>query len=91
MAEVSIDVRATPNPNALKFVLDRPSTDGAPRSFRSPEDAAGDPLGARLMAVSGVESVFMTADFISVTKAGNADWEQVVPAVTRAIEAGFGA
>jgi hypothetical protein len=43
------------------------------------------------MAVSGVESVFMTADFISVTKAGNADWEQVVPAVTRAIEAGFGA
>jgi hypothetical protein len=89
MANVSIDVQATPNPNALKFVLDRPSTGGAPRSFRSPEEAADDPMGRSLLAVAGVESIFMTANFISVTKSVDAQWEHLVPEVTRAIEAGF--
>jgi hypothetical protein len=86
---MSIDVQATPNPNALKFVLDRLTTAGAPRSFRSAEEAADDPLGRSLMALAGVESVFMTANFISVTKTADTQWEQLVPELTRAIEAGF--
>jgi hypothetical protein len=89
MGKVSIDVQATPNPNALKFVIDRPTTDGAPRSFRSVEEAAGNPMGTGLLEVAGVESVFMTANFISVMKTEGAQWEQIVPEVTRAIEDGF--
>ena len=89
MAKVSIDVQATPNPNALKFVLDRPTTDGGPRSFRSLEEATDSPIGSGLLAVGGVESIFMTANFISVTKTEDAQWEQLVPEVTRAIEEGF--
>jgi len=89
MSEIAIDVQPTPNPNAMKFALDRPTTDGSPRSFRSAGEAGGNKLAAGLMAIEGVASIFMTANFISVNKTDEAQWDTLVPAITEAIQAGF--
>ena len=89
MSEPTVDVQPTPNPNALKFTLDRPSTDGAPQTFASAEAAAGHAVAEALFAIEGVVNVFMTANFISINKAPGAAWEAIVPAATDAITKGY--
>ena len=87
-----IDVRpeATPNPNAIKFTLDRPSTSGKAQTFRAGSDPAESPLGARIFALDGVTNVFMTANFVSVTKEDDIDWSALAPLVVAEIKAHFG-
>jgi len=80
----------TPNPNAVKFTLDRPSTEGRAQTFRAGSDPAESPLGARIFALDGVTNVFMTSDFVSVTKEDDADWNELVPRVMDELQAHFG-
>jgi hypothetical protein len=89
MADVSIDVQMTPNPNALKFTLDRATTGGSPRTYRSVAEAEDSPAAKGLLGIKGIVSVFMTANFISVNKTPEADWDDIVPAAVEAIRAGF--
>jgi len=86
---VEVTPELTPNPNALKFTLDRPSTEKRNETFRAGSDPAASPLGAAVFAVDGVASVFMAADFVSVTKEPGADWDLVAPAVIDAIRGHF--
>ena len=86
---MDIPPEATPNPNAIKFTLDRPSVEGRGQTFRAGSDPAGSPLGARIFALDGVTNVFMTANFVSVTKEDDADWDELVPRVIEELEAHF--
>jgi NFU1 iron-sulfur cluster scaffold homolog, mitochondrial len=79
----------TPNPNAVKFTLDRPATAGRSQTFRAGSDPAESPLGARIFALDGVTNVFMTANFVSVTKEDDADWNELVPRVIDELQAHF--
>ncbi|HEX2849893.1 MAG TPA: NifU N-terminal domain-containing protein [Acidimicrobiales bacterium] len=72
----------TPNPNALRFALD--VTFPAPISASSPADAAGNPFLEAVMAIDGVVSVFGTADFVTVTRGPDGDWDAIVPGVQAA-------
>lgn len=87
-----IDVRPepTPNPNALKFTLDRPSVEGRAQTFRAGSDPAESPLGARVFALDGVTNVFMTANFVSVTKEDDIAWDELAPLVIEELRAHFG-
>ena len=78
---------ATPNPNALKFTVE--AAFDAPRSFAAGGDT-DDPVAGPLLAIDGVTSVFMSADFVTLTKSPDADWESIVPAATEVLEAAFG-
>ena len=73
----------TPNPNALRFSLD--VTLSEPLSASSAADAGGSPLLSALFDIAGVASVFGTADFITVTRAAGADWNEIVPLVQQAV------
>ncbi len=88
---VVVTPEGTPNPNAVKFTLDRPATDGRPVTFRAGSDPADSPLGHAIFQLDGVTNVFMTADFVSVTKEPDAAWDDLLPAVIDAIERHFGA
>ena len=84
---VNVRYQPTPNPNAGKFTVDRPVVEGkASKSFYAAEQAAADPVAKALFELDGVASIFMVADFVTVTKAPEADWAALVPAVTAAIE-----
>lgn len=87
---VSVTPLPTPNPNALKFQLDRPSTDQRSETYRAGLDPAASPLGAAIFALGGVTNVFLTADFVSVTVENAAEWQTMVPKVIAVIEEHFG-
>jgi hypothetical protein len=71
-----ISFETTPNPNAKKCVLDGRISD-RPRSFRSSDDAMGDPTAAALFAIPGVTGVLMNGDWVTVNKAAEAAWGEV--------------
>lgn len=77
----------TPNPNALKFTVGKPV--GGPMTFTA-ANAAEDELAAILLAIPGVVSLFLTADFATITKSGDVSWDQIELPATAAIEAHFG-
>src|SRR5215216_5691412 len=84
------NIEETPNPNAVKFILKEPVTAGTTRSFHSAEEAAGDPLAAPLFAVGDVSSVFYMDKMITVEKADEADWDDLLPRLAVPIRAAEG-
>lgn len=81
-----IDIEPTPNPDALKFILDGSVLGAGSRSFDTPASAAQDPLAAALFAVNGVQSVFYMAQFVTVTKTPSVTWTDLQPSVINAIK-----
>ena len=70
----------TPNPNALKFTVGGHFP--TPLTFVAGRPA-DHPAAAALLALPGVTSVFMTADFVTISKATDAFWDEITPAVRR--------
>ena len=87
---IDVTPEPTPNPNAVKFTLDRPAVEGRSQTFRAGSDPADSPLGARLFALDGVTNVFMVSNFVSVTKEDDADWNELVPRVIDELQDHFG-
>ncbi|KAI1188467.1 scaffold protein Nfu/NifU N terminal-domain-containing protein [Nemania serpens] len=97
---IFIQTENTPNPDALKFLPNHPvipAEFGIPfieymnaRSTISPPYPS--PLAANLMNTDGVTSVFYGADFITVSKAPDANWAHIRPEIfsliTEAISSG---
>lgn len=73
--------QTTPNPNALKCFLSGSISD-RPKSFRRPEESAGDELATKFFAIPGVTSLLINSDWMTVNKSGEADW----PVVKRGVE-----
>ena len=82
---VQVIADPTPNPNSMKFTLDRTVIEKGGQSFRSPQDAEQSPLARRLFAVQGVQSLFLLNNFITVTREPDQDWDAIVPQVEAAI------
>lgn len=80
-------ISQTPNPNALKFTVG--AEFDAPRSF-SAAQPTDDPIAGPLLEIPGVTSVFMSADFVTLTKSPEAYWDEIVPAATGILEITFG-
>ncbi len=77
-----ITISPTPNPNALKFEVGKDV--GGPKTFAAGQDV-DDPLAAALLDLPGVMSVFMTADFVTLSKGPEGTWEDVAPEAQRLI------
>lgn len=70
---------STPNPQAVKILLDAPLS-AAPRSYRQPPAAdCSDTLAHALFAIEGVRVVLIHHEFVTVCKAPEAKW----PAIKR--------
>jgi Fe-S cluster biogenesis protein NfuA len=72
------DLEYTPNPNARKFVLKEPLTNGLARSFENAEQAQRDELAAKLFAIEHVTNVFYVDNWITVTQDGEGDWQNLL-------------
>jgi hypothetical protein len=82
-----VSVSQTPNPNALKFTVG--SDFDSPKSFAAGQ-ATDDPVAAPIIAIPGVTSVFMSADFVTVSKTPEAYWDEIAPAVSEILEEHYG-
>jgi hypothetical protein len=78
------EFQETPNPNAVKCILDRSPVE-QPRSFFNAQDAASDPIASRLFAIPGVTNVLMHVGWVTVSKDPKSTWKSVKPAVERAL------
>lgn len=82
MPYVVTETQPTPNPNALKFLLDRAITT-QPVSFLKPEAGVGDALAEKLFAIQGVTSLLLLGDFVTVNKTPDANWKGITAAVKK--------
>jgi hypothetical protein len=74
------EIVATPNPNAAKFILDKPVAQ-QPTSFFNAAAAKGHPLAEKLFAIDGVSSLLLLGDFVTVNKTPEAQWSKINPRV----------
>ena len=80
-----IQTESTPNPATLKFLPGQTVLEMGTADFPSAAAAEKSPLAARIFAVDGVTGVFFGTDFVTVTKAEDAAWEHIKPALLGAI------
>jgi len=76
---------STPNPSALKFVTNRMLLADGVVEYLSRDEAVLSPLALVLFDFSGVRSVFITANFVTVTKEEGYDWYDLMPILREAI------
>jgi len=77
---VTMYAEMTPNPATMKFVANKHLLiNGENLVFESLEEAKGySPLAEALFQFPFVEAVFMTGNFVTVTKTDNVDWDFIV-------------
>ncbi|MFT5540448.1 MAG: Fe-S cluster biogenesis protein NfuA [Alphaproteobacteria bacterium] len=80
-----IQTEQTPNPATLKFLPGRAVMEQGTADFTSVDVASRSPLAERLFAVDGVEGIFLGADFITVTKSDDRDWQVLKPMILGSI------
>ena len=80
-----IETAATPNPATVKFLPGRPVLPSGTLDFRDTQSARRSPLALRLFAIGSVTRVFLGADFITVTKVDDIEWQHLNPVVLGAI------
>jgi Fe-S cluster biogenesis protein NfuA len=80
-----IETEGTPNPATLKFLPGREVMPSGTADFPSSAAAGASPLAQALFALPGVSRVFLGADFVTVTKDWDSDWQMLRPQVLGAI------
>jgi Fe-S cluster biogenesis protein NfuA len=71
------DVDLTPNPHALKFILDQKLLKAETRQYPDKESANNDPFAKAIFDITGVVSVFYMDKFVTIEKAKDANWGQI--------------
>lgn len=82
---INVEVREVDDESIRQFFMDRGLTGQGLEVYSGPEDASSnkssDRLARRLFDVPGVAGVFLYANVLSVTKGGDATWDDMVPRV----------
>jgi Fe-S cluster biogenesis protein NfuA len=81
------DIQETPNPNAVKFILREPVSNGVAQQFASVDQAQTDTLAKSLFDVGSIVSVFYMDNMITVEKEDAADWDELLPTLAVPIRA----
>jgi Fe-S cluster biogenesis protein NfuA len=76
---VTVYAESTPNPASMKFVLNSYLLEEGSVEYTSKEQAAECPIAQQLFAFSGVSGVFITANFITISKNNDVDWYELMP------------
>lgn len=75
MMSVKLQIQSTPNPNALKFVLNTPVKTEGKATYKSAAECEYNPLAQALLAIEHVLEVYFFDNYITVTQDGNGDWD----------------
>jgi hypothetical protein len=74
-------IETTPSPNCIKLNLDEPMSD-KPLTLKRESDISDitdtPEVLQQLLSITGVQSVFLLRDFITLTRKGNVDWQPIL-------------
>jgi Fe-S cluster biogenesis protein NfuA len=74
-----IQTEETPNPSTLKFLPGREVLPDGSIDYKSAGEASNSPLAQTLFDVDGVVGVFLSDDFITITKRDDKEWHLMKP------------
>lgn len=74
---VSVYAEMTPNPAVLKFVANKRLVDHDALEFKNIDEAKPSPLAVRLFHFPFVKEIFISANYLSITKYDLVEWEEV--------------
>lgn len=75
---VSVYAEMTPNPNTMKFVVNKNLVEGPGLEFNTTIDSSISPIASKLLNFPFVDNVFISGNFITITKNDKIDWDMVV-------------
>src|SRR5688572_10002595 len=81
---VTVYAEMTPNPQAMKFVMDIYLCE-TPIEYSSLQQAEENLLAKKLFEFEGIKNVFILSNFITLTKEGNQDWYEMLSPIREAI------
>jgi Fe-S cluster biogenesis protein NfuA len=81
-----VKLENTPNPNALKLLLDGKILETGSRSYDHPSEAKGDPVATALFEIPDVKSVFFMPTFVTIVKEPAASWDGLAQQVSMVLE-----
>ena len=71
-----VQTEITPNPNSLKFIPGKPVSNNGSFEIIKKEDANNE-LIRNILSINGVIGVFLGADFLSINKSNDIEWEDI--------------
>lgn len=71
------DVDLTPNPHALKFILNERLLNLETRQYPDKQSAQSDPFAKGIFDIDGVVSVFYMDKFVTIEKSIESNWGQI--------------
>ena len=71
-----VQTEITPNPNSLKFIPGKSVSNNGSFEITKKEEADNE-LVRNLLSINGVTGIFLGADFLSINKSENIDWEDI--------------
>lgn len=83
---ITVYAESTPNPASMKFVLNSYLVEEGSVEYTSKEQAKECPLAVQLFSFSGISGVFITTNFITVSKNTDLDWYEFVPIIREFIK-----
>ncbi len=83
---IQISAEVTPNPNTLKFNVNKVMVSVGTMNFPDREKAKGNLLAEKLFEIDSVIGVMVGREFITVTKAPASSWQAIVEPVTATIK-----
>jgi Fe-S cluster biogenesis protein NfuA len=75
--EIKTMVQRTPNPNALKFILNIPVKTAGKVMYKNAQQCAHNPMAAALFTVPNITEVYFYDNYVTVTQDGQVAWEQI--------------
>lgn len=82
---VEVYTESTPNPETLKFVTNLHLLPNNTAEFKTKEDAVESPLATVLFDSPFVQSVFISNNFVTITKKQEVDWYEISPEIKAVI------
>ena len=74
---IAVGTELTPNPNALKFILDRSVKNTGNSTYKSPTECESNPLAQEVFKVRGVDQVHIFENVVTVSKFNYQDWSDI--------------
>jgi len=79
-------IQSTPNPNALKFVLNKIVKTQGNFTYKAADECGSNPLAKALFGVHpSVHEVYFFDNYITVTQDGNTDWDEIEERIRQTI------
>ena len=83
--EIKTMIQSTPNPNALKFVLNVPVKTQGKVTYKNAGQCQHNPMAAALFTIPNITEVYFFDNYVTVTQDGNVDWDQIEDQIKKII------